>query len=1150
MKRGYGLSIAALLCMALTLSWIPCARGQATFGNITGTVTDPAGAAVPNAQVTITDLEHGSTVQTTTNGSGNYTQTHLLAGQYKIAITAPGFSDFSATAEVQVDTSTRADAQLLIGKASTEVTVTSEAPLLRSDRAEVSTTLTGPELQKLPILDRNITSILVSLPGAGRYATNSGMSSAENQQSDIQTPMNGQLPYSNGFLLDGTENHSNILGLAVVNPNPDALEDFKVTSSNYDAEFGNVSGAMLQATTKSGTNQYHGSAFEYLRNDVFNAADPFSHVNPPIRWSQFGGTIGGPILKDKLFVFFAYEGTRRRVSGSEITTVPTAAERSGDLSALLGSYICADGSTSAGPCSNPLKVTTTEGQTVAAQAGMVFDPRTGNPDGSGRQVVATNGRVNVLTPAAPMKTLLTYLPMPNFGAPGQTFNNFATTVGQLNDSGQYDGRVDYNFSPNHHLFGRYSLADFILEGPGAFGELAGGPSPLGFAGTSHARNQSLALGYTYSISSTLFADFRFGYYRYRPHNLPNGFGSTPALDAGLLGLNTGSSDTSGMPAFYVNGDGGFNFGYSLGVNGCNCPLSETENQFQWVNNWTKQKGNHTIKWGVDARRAQQKRIDSSVHRAGEVTFNSSSTGDLTVDTIANGNATTGEGLGSFLLGVPTSFVQQNTGPGFYPALRQTRLYFFGQDEWRITPKLTVTYGLRYENYLPQVGAQPGSAATFDPTNGDVVVAGIGSVPSNMGIKPYNLGFAPRLGIAYQLTSKTVLRTGYGRSFNAAGVGAVFAQNPELDPPVQFVQNLNPPNPYGTAIPTFLTTGRPAAPNPPIGSSGRYPLPDGIQVYFFFDTPNAYRIPLSDFWNFSVQHQITPTMTVEAAYVGNVGRHLFLNENRNQAIPGPGDYDPRRPFYKYGDEQAIYDVCNCDNSAYNSLQMKLEKRVSHGLDFLLTYTWSKAMDNGEGGYGFDDNYNVRNNHGPASFDRTHAVTLLNNWDLPFGKGRKYLTNTSKAVDGIARGMAAQRHHHDLLGCGFLAECVQRPAAQCRLQRCPAGHYRKSQRVKSEREPLVQPGRLHRAATALSRWRRIKRFSARSGTLRFQSVAFQGFRDRGEQDPRVSLGELQRVQPREPRLARLAGGCRRSGTNHVGGESDAADAACPAFPVLTG
>src|SRR5438552_1923184 len=286
MRRVYVslITVVAIYSLAIVVFSTSNIFGQATFGNVSGTVTDPAGAAIPNAQVTITDTERGETVQTKTNSSGNYTQTHLLAGQYKIVITVPGFADLNATAVVQVDATTRVDARLQIGTAATEVTVTGETPLLIKDRAEVSTTLTATELERLPILDRNITSLLVSLPGAGRYPVNSGMSSAENQQGDIQTPVNGQLPYSNGFLLDGTENHSNILGLAVVNPNPDALEEFKVTSSNYDAEFGNVSGAMLQGTTKSGTNQYHGSAFEYLRNNVFNAADPFSHVNPPIRW--------------------------------------------------------------------------------------------------------------------------------------------------------------------------------------------------------------------------------------------------------------------------------------------------------------------------------------------------------------------------------------------------------------------------------------------------------------------------------------------------------------------------------------------------------------------------------------------------------------------------------------------------------------------------------------------------------------------------------------------------------------------------------------------------------------------------------------------------------------------------------------------------
>ena len=899
--------VSLLVIAALVVLCAGSAIAQAVFGNITGNITDPAGAVVPNAQVSIRDVARGASYTAAVNDSGGFTQTHLLPGRYEVHVTAPGFAEFVQTVVVQVDADIRVDVQLTVGQNVEQVNVSAEASVLKTDRTDVSNTLTSSELNKLPILDRNVTMLLTALPGAGLpSSSNFGSAGAENQQRDQQIPMNGQPAYSNGFLLDGTENHSNILGISVIVPNPDALEEFKVTSSNYDAQFGNASGALMQASTRSGTNELHGSAFEYLRNDKFNAADPFTSLNPPIRWNQFGGSIGGPILKNKLFTFFGYQGTRRHLGGGIITTVPTPEERAGNLQGQLGDYICADGSTSAGGCANPLTVPTTEGQTVAARAGMVFDPNSGNSDGTGRQALSTGGQVNVLTPAAPMTKLLGYLPLPNFGAPGQLANNYVTTVPEISDGDQFDGRIDYNLSAKHHIFGRYSMADFLLVGAGAFGA-GGGPTPFGYAGRSPSRNQSMALGYTWTVSPTLIADFRGGFYRYRIHGLSGGFGTTPALDAGLLGLNRGGQDTSGMPAFYANGNGGFLFGYSLGVNGCNCPLSETENQYQWVSNWTKQQGTHTISWGADIRRAQQTRIDSSTHRAGELQFNDSVTGSATVDNIAAGNATTGSGIASFLLGTPSSFVQQNTGPGFYPSLRQTRLFFFAQDAWHAGRKLTVTYGLRYENYLPQVAAQPGGAGTFDPATGEVVVAGMGSVPRNMGIKPYNLGFAPRVGIAYQLTTNTVVRAGYGRSFNAAGVGAVWAQNPEIDPPVQFVQNLNQPNAYTTAIPTFLTTGPTPAATPPIGSNGRYMLPPGVSVYFFFDPLNSYRVPLSDSWNFTVQHRLAPTLSVEAGYVGNVGRHLFLNLNRNQAIPGPGDYDPRRPFYKYGDTQAIYSV---------------------------------------------------------------------------------------------------------------------------------------------------------------------------------------------------------------------------------------------------
>ncbi len=1003
-------TVVGVLVISLLLS-LPLTRGafaQAVFGNITGTVTDPSGAAVPNAQVVITDTDRGVSYNTTTNSVGNYTQTHLLAGHYQVKVKASGFTESAAAAEVQVDATTRVDAQVSVGKAESSVTVTAESPLLKTDRADVSTTLSAAEVERLPIFNRNITTLLLALPGS--QLNGFQHASSENPQGGLQVNVNGQYFYSNGFELDGTENHSNVLGIAVVNPNPDSLQEFKVTSSNYDAEFGNVSGALLQGTTKSGTNQLHGSLFEYLRNDVFNAADPFSHLKPPLRWNQFGGSVGGPLRKDKLFGFFDYQGTRRRTGGALITTVPTAAERTGDLSALLGNYICANGTTSASPCSNPVNVTTTEGATVAARAGMVFDPRSGNFDpttgifdGTGRKAFSSGGRLNVLpTPSASMMKLLNFLPMPNFGAPGDVANNFAAGFSEKFNSDQYDGRIDYNFSEKMHFFGRYSLANFDKNSPGAYGDEAGGPSAFHFAGSSLARNQSLALGATYALNPTLITDFRFGAYRYRVRVRPGGFGTFPASDAGLIGLNRGTPETSSMPAFYVNGDGGFNFGYGLNVNQCNCPLNETENHFQWVDNWTKQSGNHTIKWGADVRRAQTTRIDSGNHRSGELTFADSVTGSADVDTAAAGNATTGLGLATYLLGDPSFIARNFTGPGFYPSIRQTRLYFFGQDSWRATSKLTVNYGLRYENYLPQTGAKPGSGGSFDPTTGEVLVAGVGSVPSNFGIKPYNLGFAPRLGLAYQLRTTTVVRAGYGRSFNAAGVGAVFGQNPEVDPPVQFGQFLSAANNYSPVVPNFLATGPPLPPPVPIGSNGRYPLPDGVGVYFYFFPLDTYRIPLSDFWNLSVQHEIRSNLTAEVAYVGNVGRHLFANRNTNQAVPGPGDFGPRRPFNKFGLSQGVYDVCNCDNSSYNGLQAKLQQRTSHGLDFLLTYTWSKAMTNSEGGYNFSDNYNIRGDHGPASFDHTHALTLLHTWDLPFGKGRRWGSKTNKVADALVGG----------------------------------------------------------------------------------------------------------------------------------------------------
>lgn len=997
--RARSMGAGAIFALFLLAASTPFVRAQAVSGNIIGTITDSTGAAVANAQISITDRDRGTTTQATSNDTGNYSQTHLLAGRYELKINAPGFAPFTAEVVVQVDATTRVDAALALGTTQSAITVTDEIPLLKTDRADVSTTFTSTEVQNLPILDRNLTSLVLSVPGAQLNSWQHA--AAENPQQGFQISVNGQAFTSNGFLLDGTENESAILGIAVINPNLDSLQDFKITTSNYDAEFGSVSGALLQATTKGGTNQIHGTLFEFLRNDVFNAADHFTALKPPLRWNQFGGSVGGPIRKDKLFAFFDYQGTRRSDGGSLIATVPTAAERNGDLRGQLGNYICANGSTSASPCANPAMVTTTENLQVPARAGMVFNPNTGDPNtGAGRQVYSTNGQVNVIPVAAPMQKILGYLPLPNNGS--DIFNNYIAGLSQKFNVDQYDGRVDYTLNEKTHLFSRYTIADFNRNSPGAFGAEAGGPSPFGFAGQALDRNQSAAAGFDHAFSPTLITDFRMGFYRYRIRTQPNGVGTTPATDAGLPGLNTGTPETSGMPAFYVNGDGGFNFGYALGVNQCNCPLKQTENHFQWVNNWTKEWGNHSIKFGADLRRAQQQRVPSDSHRSGEITFNSSTTGDPTLDTLANGNATTGSALGSYLLGQPSNFARYFTPSGLYPGLRQTRLFFFIQDTWRVTPKLTLSYGLRWEDYLPQTAAKPGGAGSFDPSTGDVLVAGVGSVPSNVGIKPYNGAFAPRIGISYQLTPKTIGRIGYGRSFNPAGLGSIFGQGYDYDPPITLPQSVNQNSPYTPAF--NLLNGPPGVPAPVIPASGRYPLPNNLSVYYIVNPLDSYRIPEVDFWNATVQRQLTSDLALEVAYVGNVGRHLYENPNINQAVPGPGSYDSRRPFYQlYGLEQGLYAVCNCDTSSYNALQVKLQKRFARGLDFLLTYTYSRALGTAEaGGGGWDNNYDIAASYGPMSWDHTHAVTLTHNWDLPFGKNQRWNLGGNRALDLIAGG----------------------------------------------------------------------------------------------------------------------------------------------------
>lgn len=977
--RRTAVVLVAVIGFGLVLC-VPRSFGQAVYGSIFGTVTDPTGSVVPDAKVTITDLARGFTVTTTTNVSGNYIQTHLLRGTYRVTVEVQGFKTVvRENVPVSIDTSTRVDVVLEVGAVTQEVTVSAAPGLLKTDRADVSTTLSSREVTELPVLNRNFTQLQLLLPGTSKM--NWQHASSENPQGGIQINTNGQLFGMNNFMIDGTDNNDPVLGIIIVNPTLDSVAEFKFTSGNYDAEFAQAGGSVIQVETRSGSNEIHGSLFEYLQNNVFKARNPFSEGLrapgedeppnrgiPPLRFNLFGGSLGGPIVKNKAFVFGDYEGGRRRIGASRLTRVPTAAERQGDFSAF----------------------------------GIpIYDPATGNPDGTGRTQFSDPSRATAANPlglniiptdriSSQAANLLNQLPPPNL-TPASPFDpNFATGGSEQFDSDRFNIRVDHYLTETIRYFVRYSYADFLKISPAAFG-LAGGPSleGLGFAGESNTRNQNAVVGFNYTLTPTLLTDVRFGATRYRVRVLPLDFGIPAAEQAGIPGLNLpGRDDTSGLPEIRVLGSGGFRQGFGLDNNQCNCPLFQTENVFQLVNNWTKILGNHTVKWGADIRFADNVRIPSDVHRSGQITFTESVSGSAD-------DPVSGLSPASFLLGLPNSFrrfAQEN----IRAVDQQWRMFYFAQDTWRVTPKLTMSYGLRWDTWFATKSKNPGVGGRYEIDDNLIRVAGVGGNDKSGGLETQFNNFSPRLAFAYTLTPKTVMRAGWGRSYFQGIFGWTFNNVANVFPTV-IQQSLPAVNPFS---PVFrLDQGPPLPVFPAIPSNGLLPLPDGVGERYF---PVEMLIPYVDSWNFAIERQLTEDITVEAAYVANAGRHLNFNWNANAAVPGPGDFNPRRPLWnKFGISQGISNSCSCVSSSYNSLQTKVTKRFSQSSSFIATYTWSKALDFGEFGNPTDQ-FNYRVDRGPADFDRASVFTFGHNVVLPFGPGQRWGSNAQGVVRHLVEG----------------------------------------------------------------------------------------------------------------------------------------------------
>ncbi|HWE83350.1 MAG TPA: TonB-dependent receptor [Terracidiphilus sp.] len=1066
--------VLALFAFASLVLLAP-ARAQSVYGSIFGTVTDASGAAVPGATVTVTDEAKGTVVTVTSNGSGDYSVPHLIPDVYDLKVSAKGFKGFETKGvQVEADTAPRIDPTMQVGGSTETVQVSADQePELKTDRADVATVFDQQQISSLPVGDQNFTNLQLLLPGAQKL----GWSHAadENPQASQQIQVDGQAFGGTAFELDGTDNQDPILGIIVINPTMDAVTETKITTQNFDAELGKAVSAVVTAQTRSGTNSFHGDVYDFRTGNANQARDPFTSettgtYNPTTNpnglpaglKNRYGGTIGGPIKKDRAFFFFNYEAQRQKVGTAASDTVPTAQL----VNTCLGTQIGPEGIPGC-DFSDYASAYIAQGK-LKDTPQLIYDnqlsPTAADIAAFKKNVVPSN----LISPQAQALLKIMQPYAPNVGGVGAIENNYFGTGTGLFNSNQYTERADYTISERMHAFERFSRFWDTLSGKVLFGD-AGGPGfgIGGYGGNSNGANDSAVAGMDVVISPKLLTDFRFGYYRYDIIDSKYDAGTAFATQLGIPGINTGSSFTSGAPGFEINhpyGGPTSLIGGGLGINRCNCPLTEKEDQFQIVNNWTKVMGNHAFKLGVDLRYGRNLRVPSDTDRAGQMNFQTGPTSNA---------GSNGLGWATFAMGAVPSFgryVSTSTNAKEF----QKRTFFYGQDTWRVTPQLTLNLGLRYELYFPEAVNGPGNGSLMNLKDGYMHVAGIGGVPSDMGWGiSYAKQFDPRIGLTYQWDPKTVIRAGYGRSFDTGVFGSIFGHVVTQNLPVLANQQLNEAGgstscefnlgpgsdtdckDSSQAAIKVEQQGPPAFPFPTVPSNGLLPA-EAYQVSPKA-RPNPLHFPTIDAWNLALQRALTPTMALTIAYVGNKGTHTLGDGDNNNTNPNesalflPGSdsvtgqtlhWDPSGPggtlpsgysggvsngnfLSRYyggslpackdanyiaptgeanvqpgmcGWTQGISYYGDDENTEFDALQITLAQQYNKGYAYTINYQWASAFDD-TGGYW---TWSHVVTHMRDSNVRLQQVVAYGSYDLPFGKGKQFVSGANHAEDLLIGG----------------------------------------------------------------------------------------------------------------------------------------------------
>ena len=953
------------ISLLILFTFAPGLFGQAT-ARLTGAVVDSSGAGVPAAEITIFNTETGTERRTIASDAGDFTFPSLSPGDYTMTVSKSGFRQIRREGiRLEVNQTARLDFTLEVGAVTETVQVTAAAPPIDSDTSSIGQVMETKAIEDLPLNGRNFVQLAILGPGVvgvgfGAKGTIMSGTRPDDLRPGSELFSNGNRENSNNFLMDGIDNNERLTLSITLRPSVEAVREFKIQTNMFAADQGRNSGATVNVITKSGSNNWHGSAYEFLRNDRLDARNYFAPTNfpkPAYRQNQFGGSLGSKVITNKLFFFGNYEGFRRRQERPQVGTVPTLAMRAGDFSAVRDIF-------------DPATTRAAPGTT----SGFTRDPFPNRMIPSNRWDSVTSRLVQAYP--APQNSAL--------------INNYVAILKDVQRWDQGDGRIDWNWNEKNQVFGRFSRQDTVTTRPSTFPNVTvpglSTPVSLGnedtFAGDSTLHAYNAVASWVHSFTPMLLLETKMGFNRFDLDFRQEG--ATPGAQLGeKLGVRNSNQgpQSDGIPIFSPSGYFGIGQTRSL-------PIFRIENTFNPRADLTILHGRHSLKLGFEVRRRQITQYQTN-RGNGRFNFGRTFTDD------PNNTGATGETMAALLLGAANTIEQDFTL--VFPGFRYTEWAGYVQDDWKVSSKLTLNLGLRYEYDTPLTEVAD-RQTNFDVVTGKLLIAGF-NTDAATGIQGDKNNFGPRIGFAYQMTHGTVLRGGYGVFYNPGNSESVYMRRHRQLPfgPIVTADI----NQFSTS-PRRVQQGFDPIPVLDFATVANNPVGGMLAV-----DPNM-RSAYVQQYNLQIQRQLPGEMVAKIGFVGNIGRRLDFSWNYNQPVPGPGANNPRRPLFGIAPNITDVSYLTFDGkSNYNSLQASMERRFKT-VGFLVAYTWSHSIDDIANAFGGADNGPIPQDRrcrqcdrGDSGFDIRHRFTTSLNWALPLGKGRR-VDFGSRVLNALAGG----------------------------------------------------------------------------------------------------------------------------------------------------